>query len=225
MSRMKPKSTRIRTLLSSTSAVRKSDQTRAAILSAALEFLWSHRFRDLTVASLMASTSVGRSAFYRYFNDLHELMEALLNMFRGEILDAAGPWISGTGDPVSLLNETTGGVVETVYRRGPFLRAIVDAAATDRRFEGDWQQFLQAFDDATCKRIEADQAQGLIPAFDARPVAFSLTRVNAYTLLDAFGQRPRQQKAPVQQALARVWISTLYGSAWVEKGASTLERT
>ena len=146
-------------------------------------------------------------------------------MFRGEILDAAGPWISGTGDPVSLLNETTGGVVETVYRRGPFLRAIVDAAATDRRFEGDWQQFLQAFDDATCKRMEADQAQGLIPVFDARPVAFSLTRVNAYTLLDAFGQRPRQQKAPVQQALARVWISTLYGSAWVEKGASTLERT
>ena len=113
----------------------------------------------------------------------------------------------------------------TVYRRGPFLRAIVDAAATDRRFEWDWQQFLQAFDDAACDRIEADQAQGLIPLFDARPVAFSLTRVNAYTLLDAFGERPRQQKAPVQQALARVWISTLYGSEWIERGASTLERT
>jgi AcrR family transcriptional regulator len=204
--------------------VRKSDRTRAAILEAALDFLWSHRFRDLTIASLMDSTSVGRSAFYRYFGGVHELMEALLHMFRDDILNAAEPWISGAGDPVSLLNETVGGVVEAVYRRGPFLRAIVDAAATDRRFEGDWQQFLQAFDDTTCNRIEADQAQGLIPLFDARPVAFSLTRVNAYTLLDAFGQRPRQRKGPVRQALARVWISTLYGSEWIEKGTSTLER-
>jgi AcrR family transcriptional regulator len=207
-----------------TSEVRKSDQTRAAILNAALDFLWSHRFRDLTTASLMASTSVGRTTFYRYFRDLHELMEALLNMFRGDILVAAEPWIAGAGDPVSLLNEAISGVVETVYRRGPFLRAIVDAAATDRRFEGDWQQFLQAFDDATCNRIEADQAQGLIPGFDARPVAVSLTRLNAYTLLDAFGQRPRQRKAPARQALARVWISTLYGSEWTEKETSTLER-
>lgn len=221
---MKPDSKRFDSRPSSTSAPRKSDRTRAAILDAALDFLWTHRFRDLTVATLMDSTSAGRSAFYRYFSDLHDLMEALLEMFRDEILDAARPWYSGTGDPVSLLNEALSGVVETTYRRGPFLRAIVDAAATDRRTEEDWLKFQQAIDDITCNRIEADQAQGLIPEFDARPVAVSLTRLDIYTLLDAFGQRPRQQKAAVQQALVRMWISTLYGSEWVEKGASTLER-
>ena len=74
------------------------------------------------------------------------------------------------------------------------------------------------------KRDCTSVTSGRIPLFDARPVAFSLTRVNAYTLLDAFGQRPRQRKGPVRQALARVWISTLYGSEWIEKGTSTLER-
>ena len=43
----------------------KSDRTRAAILNAALDFLWTHPFRDMTVASLMESTGVSRSAFYQ----------------------------------------------------------------------------------------------------------------------------------------------------------------
>ena len=67
-------------------------------------------------------------------------------------------------------------------------------------------------------RIEADQAQGLIAPFDARPVAFALNRVNASTFIDAFGQRPRSKPKPIQEALARIWISTLYGAEWVEKG-------
>ena len=111
-----------------------------------------------------------------------------------------------------------------VSRPSETSRAIVDAAATDSRIEGAWQQFLQAFDDAACSRIEADQAQGLIPEFDALPVAFSLTRLNAYTLIEAFGQRPRKQKGPVQEALARAWISTLYGSEYVEERTSGLNR-
>ena len=56
----------------------KSERTRAAILNAALDFIWTHPFRDMTVNSLMARTGVGRSAFYQYFKDLHEVMEALL---------------------------------------------------------------------------------------------------------------------------------------------------
>ena len=60
------------------SKIGKSERTRAAILNSALDFIWSHPFRDMTVSSLMASTGMGRSAFYKYFKDLHELMEALL---------------------------------------------------------------------------------------------------------------------------------------------------
>jgi len=57
---------------------RKSDRTRTAILNAALEFLWTHPFRDMTVAELMSITGIGRSAFYQYFKDLYEPMETLL---------------------------------------------------------------------------------------------------------------------------------------------------
>jgi len=202
----------------------KSERTLAAILNAALDFIWSHPFRDMTVSSLMAATGVSRSAFYQYFEDRHELMETLLDMLQDEIFDAAETWIAGAGDPVALLHEALDGLVRVGYRRGPLLRAVTDAAATEERLEAAWQDFLGRFDDATCARIEADQAQRLIPAFDARPVAVALTRLDAHALLEAFGQRPRSRPEPVREALARIWISTLYGAEWAARESSSLLR-
>jgi len=117
------------------------------------------------------------------------------------------------------------GMVRVCYRHGPFLRAMSDAATSDERFEKDWAQFLAAFDDAGTARIEADQEQGLIAAFNPRPVMVALNRLNAYTLIGAFGQRPRSKREPVQEALARIWISTLYGSEWFGNRSSNLVRT
>ena len=202
----------------------KAERTRATILNAALDLIWSNPFRDMTVSSLMASTGVSRSAFYQYFNDLHELMETLLDMLQQEIFDVAKPWLEGVGDPVTLLRETVAGLVHVCYQRGPFLRAITDAAVTDPHLENAWLRFLAGFDDAATARIEADQKKGLIPDFEARPVAFALNRLNAYTLLQAFGQHPRKQPEPVREALARIWISTLYGSEWFGNESSDLVR-
>ncbi|MDX2412126.1 MAG: TetR/AcrR family transcriptional regulator [Woeseiaceae bacterium] len=206
------------------SRITKSDRTRAAILNGALEFIWSRPFREMTINSLMASTDVSRSAFYRYFDDIHKLMETLLQMLAEEIFGSSNLWLKGVGDPVALINEAFEGLTQTCYRYGPFLRAVSDAASADERFEKNWIQFLDTFDDAGTTRIEADQAQGLIAPFDARPVAFSLNRVNASTFIDAFGQRPRRKPKPIQGALARIWISTLYGAEWCEKGSSSLVR-
>jgi len=208
-----------------TKQIRKSDRTRAAILSAAFEFVWSRPFRDMTVQSLMAETGLSRSAFYQYFDGRHELMEAMLDILQHEIFEAAAPWISGVGDPVALLRESLAGLVQVCYGRGPFLRAVTDAAATDERLEAAWNDFLGGFDAAGTTRIEADQEQGLIPAFDAGPVAVALNRLDASVLIDAFGRRPRSRPEPVLEALTRIWISTLHGAKWLASESSTLVRT
>jgi AcrR family transcriptional regulator len=193
--------------------VSKSARTRAAILNAALDFLWSRPYREMTIASLMAATDVGRSAFYQHFKDLHEVMENLLEMLQGEIFEVAEPWlVDVSDDPTVVLRETVSGLVRVCYERGPFLRAITDAATTDERLEKVWKKFLKGFDNAGTARIEADQARGLIADFDAPQVAFALNRLNTYTLLQAFGQHPRQDPEPVREALTRIWISTLYGA-------------
>ena len=214
----------LRVIPEPTGKVTKADRTRAVILNAALEFIWSHPFRELSVNSLMASTGLSRAAFYQYFEDIHKMMETLLHMLAEEIFASANIWLEGVGDPVALLNESFQGLTQSCYQHGPFLRAVADASTTDERFEKSWGQFLSGFDDAGNARIQADQAQGLIATFDSRPVIFALNRVNAYTFIDAFGQRPRKQPKPIQEALARIWISTLYGDKYVEKGASNLIR-
>jgi len=208
-----------------TPRISKSDRTRTAILNAALEFIWSHPFRDMTVQSLMVLTGVGRSTFYLYFKDLHEVMESLLVILQEEIFDAAEPWIAGVGDPVALMHETLAGVVRVAYKRGPIYHAFSDAAGSDKRFEKAWGDFLEKFDDAACARIEADQKQDLISDFDARPVATALNRMDADSLVHAFGRHPRSEPKPVQEALTRIWISTLYGSEFLGKDSSSLIRT
>lgn len=85
----------------------------------------------MTVNALMASTGLSRSAFYQYFNGLHDLMEALLDMLKAEVFAVTGPWFTGIGDPVVLLNESLISLVDVCYRLGPIMRAIDDAAATD----------------------------------------------------------------------------------------------
>ena len=225
MSEIKRSLSRPRVAPQPTPRIGKSERTCAAILDAALKFIWSHPFRDMTVNTLMSSAGLSRSAYYQYFNDLHDLMESLLEMLKDEVYAVAGPWFEGAGDPVALLNESLTGVVEVCYRLGPILRAADDASATDERFENAWMQFIEQFDESVTNRIEADQAQGLIPNFDARPLAIALNRLDVYTLSQAFGQRPRSKPEPVHEALARIWISTLYGSEWLENKASNLVRT
>lgn len=225
MSHLERTSSRLRVAAQPSLRITKADRTRAAIQDAALEFIWSRPFREMTVNSLMASTDLSRSAFYQYFDDIHQLMKTLLDMLSEEIFIASSSWVSGVGDPVVLTAESLGGMVEVCYRRGPFLQAIFDATSTDERFEKDWSEFLKAFDDAACARIEGDQKQGLIAAFDPRPVAFALNRLDASTVIDAFGKRPRRKPKPVRDALVRIWVSTLYGSEWVDKDSSNLVRT
>jgi AcrR family transcriptional regulator len=204
-------STRPRAPLRPSTRLRKSDRSRAEILDAALEFLWSRPFREMTVASLMASTALSRSAFYQYFHDVHELMESLVEDLEQEILAGAGPWFTGTGDVIGLLHESLAELVRVGHERGPLLRAVADAAPSDERLDRAWTALLGRFDNAVSARIEADQRQRLIPEFEARPVAVALNRLDAFTLIHAFGTLPRSRPGPVLDAIVRIWVSTLYG--------------
>ena len=202
----------------------QAERTRADILDAAFDFLWSRPFRDMTVNSLMKAIPQGRTVFYKYFDDIHGLMAALLKRLESEILEGASPWLSDGGDPVALLHESLAAEVQIGYRYGPFIKAVSDAAGTNGELEDEWNRFLDRFDDAVSERITADQELGLIEAFDPRPVAMALNRVDAAMYVRKFGHRPRSRPEPVVDAITRVWISTLYGDQWATGRTSTLVR-
>ncbi len=100
-----------------------------------VRFLWERPFRDLTVAELMAGTTLSRPAFYQYFDDLHDLIVQLLHEVEVVMHGTANPWISGEGEPVAALREALAGVIQTCVDHGPILRAVSDAAPLDERLE------------------------------------------------------------------------------------------
>jgi len=201
-----------------------AERTRAEILDAAFEFLWSRPFRDMTVNVLMAMIPQGRTAFYKYFDDIHGVMAEMLKRLEAEILEGASAWLSDDGDPVALLYKSLAAEVQIGYRYGPFIKAVSDAAGTNAEVEDEWNWLLDRFDDAVSERIAADQELGLIEAFDPGPVATALNRVDAAMYIRQFGHRPRSRPQPVVDAITRVWISTLYGQRWATSRRSTLVR-
>src|SRR5210317_2228931 len=192
-------------------APRKSDKTRQAILDAALKYLWAHPYRDLTVNELMAIAGSSRSAFYRYYEDLPAMMEHLLNEYKDKIMAATTAWLKGEGDPISMLKDSLGNMVEVSYQYGPILRAVLDAAPMNEQLEKAWTHFAKDFDDAVTHQIEYQQKAGLIKPFDARPVATALNRMDSEMVSHHFGRSPRGSKTAVRDAIIRVWFATLYG--------------
>src|SRR5210317_1452996 len=92
-------------------ALRKSDKTRQSILDAALKYLWTHPYRELTVNELMSLAGASRSAFYRYYEDLPALMEHLLQGLKEELFTVTAAWFIRDGDPISLLKESLGNML------------------------------------------------------------------------------------------------------------------
>ena len=144
-------------------------------------------------------------------------MEDLLKDLEREILSVAQPWITAETNHVVKLAESLSGLVEVCHERGPLLRAIVEAAPMDERLEKAWNVFVNVFDDTVTARIEQDQAEGLTPDFEARPVAIALNRMDIGILIHHFGRHPRSRPKPVYQSIARIWISTIYGQRMLTK--------
>lgn len=188
----------------------KAALTKAAIIDAGRGFLETRPFRDLTVGGLMRLTDHSRPTFYMYFNDLHGLIEALLDEVKVGIIEGAQPWLLGEGDPVDDLQQSLTALVEVGHARGTILRAVADAAPSDARLEQVWEAFWGALDEVVSARIAKDQAKGLIPEFDPQPVARALNRMDAGILIQSFGRVEKADKQAVLEAILRIWVSTLY---------------
>ncbi|MEQ9692560.1 TetR/AcrR family transcriptional regulator [Shimia sp. SDUM112013] len=188
----------------------KAALTRAAILRAAGEFFEENPFRDLTVGGLMRQTGLSRATFYLYFNDLHGLLETLLEGVKGGIVEGAHKWLSNEGESIATLQDSLRALVDVGHTHGAILRAVSDGAPTDARLENVWQSFLASFDEVVSARIAQDQAKGLTPEFDPLPVARTLNRMDAAILIHAFGSPQKKEKEEVLTALLRIWLSTLY---------------
>jgi AcrR family transcriptional regulator len=185
------------------------ESTRREILAAADRFLRERPFRELSVEVVMAATGLTRTAFYRHFDDVTELVLRLLEELGGELYPVAQRWGATAGsDYPSPAIEGLRDIVDFFARNGPLVRAIAQATVTDERIERAYRGALEGFIEITTATLDRLVRLGRLEVRDTAALARALNLMNEAYLLDQFGRGTGDPQVAVE-TLTTVWLGVL----------------
>ena len=168
--------------------------------------------RNLTVDSLMARTGLARASFYGYFRDRSQLIIKLTERLGQRNRAIADPWISGR-DSISDLRGVISDLVKFYETEGHLLRALSDAARSDRSIEASYRRMLDSLIGAVAGKIRTEMDRGATPIenSDIREIATALLLMNEGYLIEKLVHQPQSQRKVVAQTLLTIWLRVLYG--------------
>ena len=192
-------------------ARRCPEVARQEILDAAAQILQRRSFRELTIPTLMSHTKIGRSAFYVYFKDVYEVVEALLAGLRQQILAYFGAWKLAGRAPVGALQGVVADAVNIWVVNGSMLAAMLDAAADDARIEAIAADITEAFRRAVADALAAEHAAGRIDLIDFDETAALLVLATQAYLKARLGRAGQGDPQLATATLQALWIRSIYG--------------
>jgi len=191
------------------------------ILGAAEAFLQENDFRDLTVDGVMAATGMKRSAFYNYFADRNALILRLLGDIEAEMMQAIGPWLGRSSDPVAALRTGLDQVVQIYALHGHLLRAIHEASFHDDEVERAYRQVIDDFVDVVAGLLRRENRSGRTSVPRPREVAHALLTMNTNVLVERLGRAPNDSPRAVAGTLQFIWERAIYGSVQGDQAPDT----
>jgi TetR/AcrR family transcriptional regulator, ethionamide resistance regulator len=189
-------------------ARRSRQEARDRIVAAATELVRGHSYAELNVEVVMREAGLGRTIFYRHFDDLGDLLLRVAQGVIGDLFEAQ-PVLEdiGPGDEAAAVRQGLEPAVEVYRRHGPILRAIAEAAASDPSLAAARDAMRAQFAQRAVGYLREAQARGAFALDDVEETAFALTvMTNAY-LLEAFGREPRVSVEVAAQTVSEIWIA------------------
>lgn len=183
------------------------ENTRREILAAADQFLRERPYRELSLEVVMEQTGLTRTAFYRHFDDVTELVLRLLEDVGAELYAVAERWLQGTADDFrAAAHEGLRGIVGFFARHGPLVRAIAEAGVTDEQIEQVYRGYIEFFVEITARGLDQLAAANKLDVPDTRQLARALSMMNEHYLLDQFGRSPGGDPEVALATLEAVWL-------------------
>ena len=182
------------------------ERSRQRIIDAATALVRERSFAELNVAEVMARAGIGRTLFYRHFDDLGALLaragrQAIEELYEAQLKLAATRVDTGPEAIRQAIELPVG-----VYRRhGPVLRALAEASAADPAITPDQEMLRRRFDDLVVEALRNADARFA----DVEETARALNRLNESYLLEAFGREPRVSAETATQTLTEIWVGAL----------------
>jgi AcrR family transcriptional regulator len=181
-------------------------QTRERIVAAAAELVRRRPYGDLSVDEVMREAGIGRTIFYRHFDDLGDLLIRASREAIDGLYDAQRALAQARPDELpDAVRPALAAAVEVYQRHGPLLRALAEAAAGDEQIAQGHAAMRRRFDDLAEESLRrfADLTDG--PLGDVAETARALNRMNESYLLDAFGRESRVPPETAVQTLSGIW--------------------
>ncbi len=203
--------------MSQTTRTRETrEKSRARIVNAALELVRERSYAELNIGEIMERAGIGRTLFYRHFDDLADLLLQVGGAAVEELFDAqvalAATRVEPDPDP-ERVREALEVPVSVYERQGPILRALSEAAASDPLVAERLAPLRERFDvlvEAALNR--AGEVTGK-PLADPAESARALNRLTEGYLLEAFGREPRISHEVAVRTLSEIWIALVLGDA------------
>jgi TetR/AcrR family transcriptional regulator, ethionamide resistance regulator len=190
---------------------RKPEAAESEILNAAERFLREQPLREMTVDDIMSRTGLSRPSFYEYFRDRNQLIIKLAERLSAQNAAVADRWIKSE-HPAEDLRPVTEEIVQLAVPHGHLLRALADAAISDRQVEATYRQELQAAIDKTAQQIRSCVARGLIDlgGLDVKHLTTALIHMNQAYIIETMGRRPQADPKVVADTLIAIWSRVLF---------------
>ena len=185
-------------------------ESRERIVAAATELVRTRAYSELSVDAVMREAGIGRTIFYRHFDDLAQLIlsasrEAIEQLYQAqEDLGQARP----DQDPEAVRRALTA-AVDVYHRHGPLLRAVDEAAPSDEEIRRDYERLRRRFDDFVERSLREVADLGTTPPANLAETARALNFMGVSYLLDAFGREPRVTPETAVQTLTEIWEAVI----------------
>jgi AcrR family transcriptional regulator len=183
-------------------------ESRERIVRAAELLVRKRSYSELTVDEVMSEAGLGRTIFYRHFDDLGDLLmrssrEAIEELFEAQSnLVAARP-----GDARGAVRGALQAAAEVYQQYGPLLRCVSEAAAVDERIAEGYAAMRERFDAFAERSLRDVLGDG--DHADLAETARALNLMNETYLTDAFGREPRVSPETAVRTLVEIWDAVI----------------
>jgi AcrR family transcriptional regulator len=181
---------------------------------AAATALRERPYRELTVEELMSAAGLSRTLFYRYFDDLPDVVVRLLEEASAELYGHERR-LADTGlDRPESIRYALEAPVRAFATHGPLLRAVAEAASHDEQIERGFQSLCDRFGELIEDYLRELARHDRTHLSDPRQSARALNLMNVNYLLDVFGgPEPKVSEAVALQTLTEIWVGAVLHQA------------
>lgn len=185
-------------------------ESRERIVTVATELVRRRAYAELSVDAVMREAGLGRTIFYRHFDDLGDLLMRVSREAVEELFDAQRSFVAArAGRAEQAVRRALQAAVEVYQRHGPLLRGVAEAAAGDEQIARGYAAMRRRFDDFAEQSLRGVADLGHASPANLAETVRALNLMNETYLLDAFGREPRVEPETAVQTLTEIWEAVI----------------